>query len=79
MFAMKPKELKMFGGISVPRYCVHCGRKLKQGKLLLGFSEKTGERLIGTLVYCPAWLGTMVMSHLTYNFDEKGNEIIERY
>ena len=77
------KELKMYawGNKHFPKHCFKCGRAFILKEYHAGFDSKDGKAIYHTLMYCPAFSASIFpkLSHLSYRFDEDGDEIIERY
>lgn len=74
----KEARLRMYGECQFPNFCSYCGAKMKEENYNLGFDATSGKEKIGTVLFCPKYK-FKVFSHLTFTFNEKGNEIIERY
>ena len=36
-----------------PKYCINCGKKLKQGMIFKNYDAYSGEKMYGDISYCP--------------------------
>lgn len=73
----KEVELTMYNR-TLSKHCFICGRKLKRETYLSHYDSQNGKPVFRVVLFCPKYL-FKVFSHITYTFDEDGEEIIERY